>query len=187
MTNCDVMILLSGGIDSTACVNFLKQRGAAVIGLFVDYGQAARDLEERHAHKIAEHYGVRLMIARVDTGRRFRSGEVLGRNQLLISTALLAGSRTPVIAMGIHRGTGYYDCSSRFARLEQTLVREMTRGRTELLFPFLEFRKGEIIAYCLDEDVPLEKTYSCENGRKGPCRTCSSCLDRAHAKLCVPA
>lgn len=37
----EVLVLLSGGIDSTACLDFYLQLGRPSCALFVDYGQPA--------------------------------------------------------------------------------------------------------------------------------------------------
>ncbi len=51
----DVIVLLSGGIDSAARVAFYRQLGHAVAGVFVDYGQPVRAQEEKSAVAIAAH------------------------------------------------------------------------------------------------------------------------------------
>jgi len=44
----DHVILMSGGIDSTACAHYLREQGCALEGLFIDYGQKSA-LPERSA------------------------------------------------------------------------------------------------------------------------------------------
>jgi len=58
------IVLLSGGIDSAACVAFYKQLGHDVSGLFIDYGQPVREQEERSAAAIAAHYKIPFTIVR---------------------------------------------------------------------------------------------------------------------------
>ena len=57
-----VVILLSGGIDSMACVNFYLQQGYDVECIFCNYGQPGAVSELIAASKIAEHYQVPLRI-----------------------------------------------------------------------------------------------------------------------------
>ena len=54
-------VLLSGGIDSTACVAFYLQQGFQVRGLFVDYGQAANAHEASAVDAVAHHYAIPLI------------------------------------------------------------------------------------------------------------------------------
>lgn len=46
-------VLISGGIDSAACAHLLAAQGHLVHGIFVDFGQAARDHESRAVERVA--------------------------------------------------------------------------------------------------------------------------------------
>ena len=50
-----VLVLLSGGIDSSACVPYYLSQGVIVSGLFVEYGPAAAELE-RKARPVQKKY-----------------------------------------------------------------------------------------------------------------------------------
>lgn len=60
----NVLVLLSGGIDSSCCVAFYRQAGHAVTGVFVDYGQPVSQQEERSARAIGRHYTIPLHVIR---------------------------------------------------------------------------------------------------------------------------
>lgn len=174
------VVLMSGGIDSMACAHFLrKDARVKVAGLFVDFGQAARLQESRAVSAIAARMKLALTSARIASKRRYASGEIVGRNLFLTSAALLLSDPTPdIIATGIHGGTPYYDCSSRFVDRLRQLMEEETNGTSTITAPFLEWSKGDVVAYCRKHRLPLDLTYSCESGRRRPCGTCLSCLDR---------
>ena len=55
-----VLVLLSGGIDSSACLVFYLTQGFSVSALFVDYGQVSKGREESAASAMCAHYGVPL-------------------------------------------------------------------------------------------------------------------------------
>jgi 7-cyano-7-deazaguanine synthase len=82
------------------------------------------------------------------------------------------------IAIGIHAGTAYPDCSPLFVDRMQAVYDLYTSGRVKIVAPFLEWSKGEILAYACSSGVPLGLTYSCEAGSEPPCECCRSCLDR---------
>ena len=56
------------------------------------------------------------------------------------------------------------------------------RGREnnpiKLWTPLLDLNKEEIIELAFDNDVPLEKTWSCYSGNSKPCGKCDSCRIR---------
>ena len=174
----DCVVLLSGGLDSAACVDFYQQQQFAVSGLHVAYGQPAARHEAAAARAVADHYGISLALIRLVGARPKSATEFLGRNALLIFTALMEiDACSAILALGIHAGTPYYDCSSGFLSAIQTIVDGQCYGRIRVAAPFLEWTKREIWAYCLERRVPLELTYSCERGLNQPCGACLSCRD----------
>lgn len=172
-------VLLSGGIDSAACVHFLRQQEHHINCVFIDYGQAAARQEQLAAKRVANHFQVPLHVQTFGRKRRFSAGEIIGRNAFLITSAMLI---TPVhsglLGIGIHSGTRYFDCGSRFFDLMARLIEEQTDGRVALVAPFLDWRKSEIVEYARASKIPLHLTYSCELGTQPVCGKCASCVDR---------
>jgi 7-cyano-7-deazaguanine synthase len=87
--------------------------------------------------------------------------------------------RVGILALGIHFGTAYYDCSAAFMKAIAALVAEHTDGRLTLLAPFLEWSKKQVYDYFISAKLPIELTYSCEAGTTEPCKMCNSCQDRS--------
>ena len=176
---CTALILLSGGIDSTACVHYYRDQGFEVKGVFIDYGQKARKNEFKSANKIASHYGIELNRLAFTTSQMFTQGEIKGRNAFLVLGTLLAyPDFRGIIALGIHSGSPYYDCSESFAKKIDEILNGYTDGQVSLDTPFIHWDKKMIFEYCKDNDVPIPLTYSCENGSDPPCGNCLSCRDR---------
>lgn len=179
----EALILLSGGVDSTALAALAKDQGLRATALFVDYGQAANASEHTSSRAVAEMYGLPWRELQV-AGIRFSEGEIRGRNAFLVHLALLAlDPPSCVIYLGIHAGTGYRDCGPDFVALVQTSLDFHTGGQVRLAAPFLEAQKSDVYAFAASLDVPFELTYSCESGPT-PCGICASCRDRAllHAR-----
>lgn len=172
------VVLLSGGIDSSACLGMFVLRGWEAEGLFINYGHPAADAEYKAAQKISNHYGVALSIVSVRGIPRVDAGYVPGRNAMLLDFALsrLASSRG-IIGLGIHAGTGYVDCSPAFISAYQGLVDIYAGGKIKIDVPFLDWSKKQIVEYCKSIQVPLEYTYSCERGGETPCQNCATCKD----------
>ena len=60
------VVLMSGGIDSSATLATCQEPGISLSGMFVDYGQPAARSEWEAAQRIASHYQIE--IDKVDLG-----------------------------------------------------------------------------------------------------------------------
>lgn len=174
-----VLVLLSGGVDSSTCVAFYKRNRFDVYGLFVDYGHPAVLAERRAARALTRHYRVPLHEVVIQGLPPQEHGYVPGRNALLVTAALSSGLLpSGLIALGIHAGTNYPDCSTRFITACQAVADVYSDGTIHIAAPFIEWTKGEILLFAKKARVPLRRTYSCERGRVRPCGRCLSCQDR---------
>jgi len=175
----EALVLFSGGLDSLCCAFFLRQKGFTVEGLFVDYGQSAVAEEKDASKSIAAEIELPLRSVRIASNERFSTGEIPGRNFLLVAAALTFGDLdSGLIGMGIHSGTAYYDCSPQFTEALDRLVREQTNGNIGLIAPFSNWAKQDIFEYAIRVGIPIDLTYSCECGGPTGCGECLSCRDR---------
>lgn len=177
MENC--IVLFSGGIDSTACINYYLDQKFAVKPVFINYGQISAKYELRSAQQIVSFYNINMETLDFKPVQNFSQGEITGRNAFLILSALLYYPKfTGILSLGIHADVPYYDCSDCFLDDIQRLLDGYTHGKVHLDTPFLQWDKKIIYEYCKDNSVPIDLTYSCENGTAEPCGVCSSCKDR---------
>ena len=176
--NPEVLVLLSGGIDSAACAHFYVSLGRPTCAMHIQYGQRAAGNELAAARRVAAHYKLKLYVRSLSEARPKSATEIVGRNAFLIFTAVLEHPVTVrAIALGIHAGTPYADCSVSFIQRVNALLSAQGVG-VEILAPFAEWHKGDIGQYCRKYNVPIDITYSCERGGTSPCGKCISCLDR---------
>ena len=174
-----VEVLVSGGIDSAALLALYLRQRFNVRALFVDFGQPAAKQESRAARAVCTYFGVNLSIMTVKSTVPFSAGEITGRNAFLVFAAVLVRGEQPgTIAIGIHEGPSYYDCSGGFLKSIQTVVDGYASGRIKVAAPFLKWDKQVIWEFCKRVLVPVELTYSCEKGGVRPCGDCLSCKDR---------
>jgi 7-cyano-7-deazaguanine synthase len=156
----EVLVLLSGGIDSATCVEYFISRGYNVSALFVDYGQVDANLEEAAATAIAEYYDISLNKLTL-TGFIAPDGYVPARNAILLSLGLMIfGHKSGIVAIGVHSGTSYTDCSPEFALLMQQIYDLYEEGRIIIDAPFLQWTKNEIWRHAQNQKVPLHMTHS---------------------------
>lgn len=180
-----VLVLSSGGIDSSACIAFFERQGIPVASLFVDYGQPAAESERRASLAVANHYGLRCHQSQWSGGAAKGAGVIRGRNAFLLLAGLMeTGNNFCTIAIGLHAGSPYYDCSPTFVSSIQVLFDGYSDGAVRVSAPFLDWTKRQIWDFCLREQVPIDLTYSCEAGTEA-CGNCLSCRDlgelRAHS------
>ena len=172
------LVLLSGGLDSAVCAHLLKANGAQVEGLFINYGQAALTREQVAAQGVADHLEIPLRTRALAPAFARGAGELPGRNSLLISLAVFElGTDGGVVAIGVHAGTRYYDCSEVYIEAIGRLVQEQTDGRTVVSAPLVAWSKHDVFKVFQEANLPLAMTYSCEAGPVA-CEVCLSCADR---------
>lgn len=173
----DVAVLLGGGIDSAALLDLYRRRRDRIVALHVSYGQRAETMELAACRKLARHYRVPLKVVKSNVRLPRRGEEYDLRNAFLILAAAGATNASHM-AIGIHKGTAYYDCTERFKDDMQRLLDGYYNGRRAVQTPWLDVTKADVIAYSKKQKVPLRLTYSCQLGRAKPCGKCTSCIDR---------
>jgi 7-cyano-7-deazaguanine synthase len=156
----NILILFSGGIDSTACLNYFLRRNDNVNLVYYNYGQPNEQVERKAAINVSKYYNLDLKIVTVSECS-VQEGMIPGRNAFLLSLSLLM---TPFnnggVVIGIHNHSMYSDCSESFLNLMQEIYNIYCDGQIKILAPFLHWDKGDIIAYAKAEKVPLDLVYS---------------------------
>ena len=179
--NSDVLMLLSGGLDSAACLKFYLDLGRTVTTMFVDYQQPTAEMEYAASTFISKFFGVELITISCNGMASKEPGLINARNAFLLSLALMeAPASVSSIALGVHSGTNYKDCSTGFIQKMQDIFdiyAENGQKKIHIAAPFIEWNKHEIWMFAKNNDVPVDATYSCERGGKMPCGECLSCLD----------
>jgi len=179
MRSKNVLVLLSGGIDSSALIYYYKSLSFTVKAMFVDYGQPAAIAEKVSAVKISEYYDVELLTIQLGFSIKLIGFEYSMRNALLINTALSYETDSyNLLALGIHSGTSYYDCSEEFINCYQRIIDGHFSGKVNLDAPFINLDKAEVYKYAKSINLPVNYTFSCENSSNIACNVCPSCKDR---------
>jgi 7-cyano-7-deazaguanine synthase len=177
-----VVILVSGGPDSLACVLEAQERGHAVHGLFVDYGQPAQSVEQWHAQYHSELFdfplacvSLRIWLDGMADAVGIGGPRIVpARNAILLSLA--ANHAAKVGASEIWYGacsadTQYPDCQQAFMDAISVALGMPVRA------PMAGVPKREIL-----DRVRYIETTSCYTpiGQKA-CGMCSSCRTRNDA------
>ncbi|WP_336990011.1 7-cyano-7-deazaguanine synthase [Bacillus infantis] len=174
-----ILVLMSGGIDSTALIHYYLSKNYRVKCLHFQYSQDSFKSELEAVDRISEYYGVEVEIIKFGFPFKNNHGEYRSRNAIFILTAAnLLASEFAKIGIGIHRGTPYYDCSEVFLNDCQKIIDGYFRGTLTIDAPFLQHTKEQVYRYCIENKIPTSLTFSCENSNDKPCGSCPSCEDR---------
>jgi 7-cyano-7-deazaguanine synthase len=176
----NVLVLASGGADSSCCIGYYSRDPENCLSaMFVDYGQAAVRHEETAVTLICNFYKIPLTKIHVVGNTAFGAGVIRGRNALLLTTALtFCNFESGLIALGIHSGTEFPDCSPSFVDGVRTIFDIYSDGRIGVDAPFVYWAKRDIWQFGKNIGVPFDHTYSCDLGKVPNCGTCLSCKDR---------
>lgn len=176
MASRSATVLLSGGVDSAVVLALLTAGRHEASAAWIDYGQPAAAAEREASKAIAAIYGAVWTELSVIGLAPPASGEFPGRNDMLVS---LAAAATPgrLIAIGVHAGTNYVDCSPSWLAEWQGLLTVQHHGAVRLLAPLADLTKSQVYILASHLDVPIALTHSCEASALA-CDSCSSCADR---------
>ena len=174
----EIAVLASGGLDSTALIDFYLRRELKITSIHFQYGQANAKSEKKAFENIKAFYGIEGRIIKLGFSLNKRKDEIIGRNALFV---LVAGFSTGAkkIALGIHSGTNYYDCSRMFLRDSQKILDGYFAGTVQVEAPFIDLNKKDLLRYCEDFKIPIELTYSCQRQNDRPCGVCPTCRELA--------
>ena len=206
-----VVILLSGGLDSSTVTGLAKASKTKIFGLSFDYGQRHKK-ELNSALKIANHFEIEeFKVVKLDLSlwggssltdskknlptngvepNKIPNTYVPGRNTIFISVALSYAEaiNADLIGLGVNAMdySGYPDCRPDYIKKFQELANLANkRGREQnpirLWTPLINLNKENIIQLAFENNVPLEKTWSCYSGGENPCGKCDSCRIRQTA------
>ncbi len=211
LKNKSTVVLLSGGLDSSTVIGLAKASKAKIFGLSFDYGQRHKKelnsaLTIAKHFKIEEFKIVKLDLSlwggssltdlKTDLPidgiqlNTIPNTYVPGRNTIFISVALSYAEaiKADFIGLGVNAldYSGYPDCRPDYIKKFQELANLANkRGREnnpiKLWTPLIDLNKEDIIQLAFDNNVPLEKTWSCYSGNLKPCGKCDSCRIRETA------
>lgn len=206
-----VVVLASGGLDSTTLAYCLRDRGAKVRLLSFDYGQRhARELD--CARRLASGLGVPHDVADLRSvgsllrgsaltdplvpvpdghyaAESMRTTVVPNRNAVMldIAVAVAIANGCDAVAFGAHGGDHavYPDCRPAFVTAFTASVMLANQGSLPVGFqvvaPFLDCDKAGIVRVGERLGVPFAATWSCYQGGAVHCGTCGTCTERREA------
>ncbi len=202
-----VVVLLSGGMDSTVLLYKMHAEHEVVATLSFDYGSKHNHREIPFAAHHSQALGIEhLTIPLGFMGEYFQSdllksgGEIPEghyedanmiktvvpfRNGIMLSIAAgLAESRgAQGVAIAAHSGDHaiYPDCREDFLSAIGDSIASGTYANIQLLRPFVDIRKEDIASIGDELNVDFSQTWSCYKGGETHCGVCGTCVERKEA------
>lgn len=188
-----VLLLLSGGLDSTVLLHDLIAQKVGVGAILFDYGQKhSKELDLARAHCHATQVGHRtIRLDRVFTNSKLVDGKgsviVPNRNMTFLSIAAsiaaCSGIESVAIACNLDDKQTFLDCRPAFLNCMNEALSLAGTG-VEICAPYLSMTKKEIVRRGRKLGVDVEATWSCYEGGIAPCQTCPAC-EKRNAALCA--
>lgn len=205
-----VVVLHSGGLDSTVCLRMAMNQGHDVISLGIDYNQTHL-VELDYAKRQCEDLGVERRVIRVtwdkpvrvipknrsisEIRRNVSSAFLPGRNGvfLMLASAEAAGLGANEVWTGINSidFSGYPDCRPEFVKsFNQMLAFAIPKG-PKLKAPLQRKTKPQIGRLAERLGLAWESTWSCYRPRIAktgiaPCGECDACKLHDYAWGVIP-
>lgn len=200
------VVIYSGGMDSFTILNAALHEGLDLYALTFDYGQKHKK-EIQYATQVCQELGINHRIIDITAinqllqsssltsdkeipeghyeAANMKSTVVPNRNMILLSLAI--GYAVDIgankVYYGAHSGDHaiYPDCRPDFVHAMNRVAKLANYEPVDIVTPFLNSSKGEILAAGLKMGLDYSKTWTCYNGRDQACGKCGSCIERLEA------
>lgn len=204
------VVLVSGGMDSATTVYEAIDRGYEPYFLHTSYGQQTEIKEHECATRLAEAVDAADFL-HIETSHLSSIGaSSLTDNDLTVDEADLGSNEIPpsyvpfrnanllsmavsyaeandcsAVFIGAHSEdySGYPDCRPEFFEAFQRVIDQGTKPETtiDLVPPFVEWTKKDIVERGIELGVPYDITWSCYRADAPACGTCDACAFRLQA------
>lgn len=208
--NKTVLVVFSGGQDSTTCLIQALNAYGKVEAICFDYGQK-HIIELDAAYKICQRFDVPFTLIKTDIFKQIGDSALLsdskqdvneththhsdlpasfvpGRNLYFLTAAAMyahkKGIHTIITGVSQEDYSGYPDCrNTTIQTLNVALILGMDFDVT-IETPLINMSKSDEVTLMMsfdDGEEALSMTHTCYNGSFPPCGTCPSCKLRAKA------
>lgn len=202
-----ILVILSGGIDSTVLLHQHINSGDSVRALSIDYGQRHRR-ELSYAEKTCRRLSVPWELADLRSLRALLPGSALtdssvkvpeghysedsmkatvvpNRNMIMLSVAVghAIAYKCEAVSYAAHSGDHaiYPDCRTEFITALNSAVVLCDWSPIQIVGPFSQLTKAGIVELGCRLGVDFSQTYSCYKGERKHCGKCGTCVERREA------
>ena len=199
----DCVIVLSGGVDSVTLLYEYRERIGCALSFIYGANHNKKELECAKYH--CEQLNIEHIVINLDFIGKFFNSQLLGkeiaeyngerdiihksivpfRNGIFLAVACgFAESRKfKYVLIANHFGVieSMPDCTNKFIAGMNDAMRFGTLAEIEVLAPYTDVSKSEIVKRGVANNLDYKQTYSCYKGNKNHCGKCKACVERKEA------
>lgn len=201
------LVVFSGGLDSTTALYWAVNQYEEVETLSFEYGSKHNQTEHSYALKTCKKLGVKNTVINLDfinqyfksdllqsggeipegyyTAENMKSTVVPFRNGIMLAIAagFAESNNCDVLILGNHSGDHaiYPDCRPEFIKGIKEAIYQGTEKHIEVVSPFCDMNKADIVRLGSQLGVDFGLTYSCYKGGEKHCGKCGTCQERKEA------
>ncbi|MGH1600057.1 7-cyano-7-deazaguanine synthase QueC [Campylobacter majalis] len=197
------VVVMSGGMDSTLCATLALKQGYEIIALHFDYNQRTMKREKQAFNDICDRLNITkrlsldvsfiakiggnsltdksMQVPKTGLSDSVPNTYVPYRNGIFLSIAAAVAEKNDAQAIYIgvveEDSSGYPDCKAEFIKTIQNAINLGTKDSTkiEIKMPLVSLSKADIVRVSLENNSPLELTWSCYESEEIACGVCDSC------------
>jgi len=205
----EAVIILSGGLDSTVLTYYLKDKGYNLSAISFNYGQKhVKELECALKTVIKLHLPYYEVIDISTPMKQLKGSSALlnpeikmpqehythsnqkqtvvpNRNMIMLSFAIgyAEAHKIKKVFYAAHKNdyTIYPDCRPEFVKVLNLASQKATYAKVEILAPFTNKLKSDLVKIGYNLNIPFEDTWSCYEGKDKACGKCGTCQERLEA------
>lgn len=206
-----VLVLHSGGMDSTTCLYKAHREGAEVFSLGMNYGQKLA-VELMFAQRHCDTLGIPREVVNVSWQKPQRSipiGRSVEEMRADVSPAFLPSRNAVFLSVAcahaagigadeVHTGinsvefSGYPDCTPEFLNSFAAMMAIANPSGARIVAPLLQMSKPQIAELARNMGIGEHDTWSCYqplllDGAVTPCGVCDACRLHEHAWRAIEA
>ncbi len=196
-----VVLLASGGLDSTTVAFSLHKDNIDVYPFFFDYGQHCVETEWNRVNEVLPpemNRPERINLSDLFRGSKSRliveadlwaddvqDDDLYVPYRTLLFYAAAAARAQTIDILEVYTGfinsnhAKEIDCTAEFMNQLNGLAEKI--GPVRFISPFRYLSKAEVTAQAIHLGVPIGRTFSCQASSKLPCGACPNCVERLGA------
>lgn len=205
--NMKALVVYSGGLDSTVALYWAKKQFNSVETISFNYGSKHNDIEYSYALKTCQKLNIKNTRIDIDfinkyfksdllksggeipegyyTEENMKSTVVPFRNGIMLAIAggFAESQDCDILVLGNHSGDHaiYPDCRPEFIQGIKEAIYQGTEKHIEVVSPFCNMSKSDIVRLGNELNVDFSLTYSCYKGGEKHCGKCGTCTERIEA------